>query len=176
MNDRPTSGQGTRRVLLVVASVIIGSFVWYLLPDSDQLEAREAPRAASAATLPTSAPIGSIVARVGEIPITERELRIEVADEIAAIERRLLEEARERRIRELLLDAAAAARGTDRATLLAEEIDARLDSVPEAAVAAYRAAHAEAGLTEKEIRRRLRLDAFCAEIENRVEIVRSSLD
>ncbi|MEM8933157.1 MAG: hypothetical protein AAGE94_18360 [Acidobacteriota bacterium] len=171
MTHRTTSGQGTHRVFLVVASLIIGSCVWFFLLDSDELVAQEAPATDSTRT---PFPPDPLAARVGDRAITERELRDAIADQLAETEQRLLAEALEQRIQTVLLDAEAAARGIDRATLLAEEVDARLDRVSDAAVAD---ALAVAGLdataeVERQIRRKLRLEAFCAELERRADVDR----
>ena len=165
MHEPAPSGRSARRALLIVASAIIGSCVWFFLLDSDQIVAEESRAAAPSAPL---------AAKVGDAAITERELHAAIADQLAETERRLLARALEERIRDLLLDDAARTRGIDRAALIAEEVDAKLDLVPAGAVAdaLARAGEASSAEAEQRIRRQLRLDAFCAELERQSDVAR----
>ena len=169
MQDRSfPQAETLRRVCMLAASLTIGILIWILLGDSDSLVAEETPRTEMAGD--------RVLAHVSGIPVTESEVRSLVADELEALEARrraLMDQALESRVRELLVEVAATERGLSSQELLSREVDRKLDLVPQEEVDAYYTAQ---GLSEPrkqvegEIRRRLRLEAFLQDLENRPDL------
>ena len=174
MHDRsvPPHTENIRRACMLVASLTIGTVIWFLLGDSDSLVAEETP--------PKPPRSESVLAEVGGIPVTEDEVRSLVADELEALEaqrRRLMEAALEIRVRELMVEVAAAERGVTPTELVVLEVEQKLDQVAQADVDAF---IAESDLAEgqaldpMEVRRRLRMQSFIKELENRPDVERPS--
>jgi len=159
-----------RRLFLVSASLAIGTVIWFLLGDSDGLVAEEKLIPAAHAAVPAPA---VVIAHVDGVPISEEDVLIDVAGELAALEqqrRQLLQTALEGRIAEQLLAAEAETLGTSVADLLSSEVDAKLDQVPEADLEARLVdLRAEQGAEipdalVQETRRQLRLAAYIEEL------------
>ncbi len=174
MHDRsvPPHTENIRRAFMLVASLTIGTVIWFLLGDSDSLVAEETP--------PKPPRSESVLAEVGGIPVTEDEVRSLVADELQALEaqrRQLMEAALEVRVRELMVEVAAAERGVTPTELVVLEVEQKLDQVAQAEVDSF---IAEAGLVDGqavdpiEVRRRLRMQSFIQELESRPDVERSS--
>ena len=175
MHDRsiPPRIETLRRLCMLAASLTIGTFIWFLLGDSDSLVAEETPAKRAVAS-------EEILAEVGGIPVTESEVRSLVADQLEALEaqrQRLLEAALEVRVRELIVEVAAAERGMSPADLVAMEVDQKLDQVAQVDVETFFEENAFSEPREEvemEIRRRLRMEAFIEELEKRPDVERST--
>lgn len=99
-----------RRFSLLVASCALGVFGWFLLDDSDALNA-----------LPTS----GLVAQVDGQAITQDDIRRELAPALADLDRQrqaLWQQAIERRIGDLLIEGAARRAGLPPSAFLAREL------------------------------------------------------
>lgn len=174
MHDRsvPPHTENIRRACMLVASLTIGTVIWFLLGDSDSLVAEETP--------PKPPRSESVLAEVGGIPVTENEVRSLVADELEALEaqrRRLMEAALEVRVRELMVEVAAAERGVTPTELVVLEVEQKLDQVTQTDVDAFIAESgqvAEQAPDPTEIRRRIRMQSFVQELESRPDVERSS--
>ena len=173
MHDRsiPHQAETLRRICMVAASLTIGTFIWFLLGDSDSLVAEEPPNLAPSAE--------QVLAEVAGIPVTESEVKSLVAEELEALEierRRLMDTALEIRIRELMIEVAATEQGLSPVEFLVTEVDQKLDQVAQVDVDAY---YRREGIddpqaaVEGEIRRRLRMEAFIQELESRPDLDRS---
>ncbi|MEM8996216.1 MAG: hypothetical protein AAGF23_15620 [Acidobacteriota bacterium] len=156
-----------RRLFLLSASLTIGTVIWFLLGDTDSLVAEEKLfPAAHATTAPT--PLPDVIAHVDGVAILQQDVLIEVQDQLAALDeerRKLLRSGLETRINRQLIATEAAVRGVDVDALLAEEVEAKLETVDPARLAARTSGEMppEAVL---EVRRQLRLQAFIAELRN----------
>lgn len=169
MQDRSIPQAETlRRVCMLVASLTIGIFIWILLGDSDSLVAEETPR--------VEASTDRVLAQVSGIPVTESEVRSLVADELEALEARrraLMDQALEARVRQLLVEVVATEQGLSPEELINREVDLKIDQVPQPEVDAFYASQhlsQPRELVEGEIRRRLRLEAFLRELEDRPDL------
>ncbi len=174
MHDRsvPPQTENIRRACMLVASLTIGTVIWFLLGDSDSLVAEETPSKPPRAE--------SVLAEVGGIPVTEAEVRSLVSDELESLEierRRLLEAALEVRVRELMVEVAAAERGITPTELIALEVDQKLDQVAQTEVDAFMAAAGLADTRELDplmVRRGIRMQSFIQELESRPDVERPS--
>ena len=172
MQDRTSSVQGSpprqapRRLLLVSASLAIGASIWFMLDDPDSLVAEESPAGPSTP---------DVVARVQGVEITETEVEATVAEELRELEetrRRLVEEAVERRIHELLLESAARAEGSSVGALLEREVDSKLHLVSTDELAAATGGEPADPESELELRRTLRLARYLESLRDRADVVR----
>lgn len=172
MQDRSFPQAETfRRLCMLAASFTIGTFIWFLLGDSDSLVAEETPVRDSTSD--------QVLAQVSGIPVTESEVLALVADELAALDekrRLLMDQALEVRVHELMVEVAATEKGLSPEELLSLEVDQKIDQVSLPEVQAYYADHQiqqPLDQVEGEIRRHLRLEAFLAELESRPDLERS---
>ena len=156
-----------RRFLLLSASLTIGTVIWFLLGDSDGLVAEEKLLPAAHAASP---PASTVIAHVDGVAITEEDVVIDVASELAKLEdqrRQLLQAALESRIVDQLIQAEAQNRGLAVEHMLALEVDAKLDQVDADVLAAQMdPAEAPDETAALELRRRLRLAAFVQELRD----------
>lgn len=174
MSDRsiPPRTETLRRVCLLAASFTIGTFIWFLLGDSDSLVAEETPNRAAR---------DEVLAEVGGIPVTEAEVKGMVAAELEALEaqrRRLLEAALEVRIRELIVEVAAAEQGISPDRLIESEVDQKLDLVAQSEVDALMTQtgpESSREVAEHQARRQLRMEAFIEELKNRPDVETAGL-
>lgn len=155
-----------RRLLLLSASLTIGTVIWFLLGDSDGLVAEEKLLPAAHAAAPAPA---TVIAHVDGVAITEEDVVVDVAGELAKLEerrRQLLHAALESRIVDQLITAEAENRGVGVEALLALEVEAKLDLVEDAQLEARieSASAPRDSLAERELRRQIRFEAFVREL------------
>lgn len=150
----PTSS--LKRTLMLAATLSLAAVGWVLLDEPDAVGAAESR------TQNTVAVVDGMVLTEDEVL---HQARHEL-DELDAQRAEILERAVETKVCDLMIEAEARSRGIDRHTLLAEEIDAKLDTV-----ATEGAELDAAGLYE------LRWQEFMAELRRRhhVEVVTPGL-
>ncbi len=148
MNDRPIEGKSTiQRLFILTASLIVGTVGWFLMGESETIKAAE-PAGAQAAKAPSDettsgngAPSDSrILAKVGDVMLTEKEMHDELAGELVKLDRQkhqLIARGVETRVRDMLIEQEAERRGLSREQLVEQEVAAKLSDVPAAEVDAF---------------------------------------
>lgn len=137
MNDRPIEGKSTiQRLFILTASLIVGAVGWFLMGEPETIKAAE-PATAQATTAPTE---NTILARVGDVALTESEVYDTLAGELVKLERQkhqMIARGVESRVREMLIEQEAQRRGVSVEELVAQEVDAKVSAVPAAEVDAF---------------------------------------
>lgn len=136
MNDRPIEGKSTiQRLFILTASLIVGAIGWFLMGESESIVAEPAAAKAPPETQPKE-----VLARVGDVELTFADMQQELAGELMKLERQrhqLMARGVENKVRDLLIEREAERRGLTREALIAQEVDAKLDTVPAADVDAF---------------------------------------
>lgn len=137
MNDRPIEGKSTiQRLFVLTASLIVGAIGWFLMGESETINAAEP----SPVTTERSVDDSNVLARVGEMELTDREVHDSLAGELLKLERQrhqLIARGVEQKVRDLVIEREAERRGMSRQDLIAQEVDAKVASVPAAEVDAF---------------------------------------
>lgn len=164
----PSAGRRSRfvrRLLMLCTAGAVGAVGWTLLGEAESAADRD-----------------EIVARVDGVEVTEQDLEREVSAELAALDaarRRLLSDALEHRVREVLIEHEARRRGLDRARFLALEVDGRLDEISLDAAREYLEGHGDLGGRGQAVvdpervrraRRALRTEALVRELKRRARV------
>ena len=128
MYDRQQQGKSTvRRLLLIGASLGVGTFGWLLLGQSEALRAAEASK-------------GDALARIGSEVITEAQVTENAAGELLQVERQryeLIERAVRDEVRERLISLEAKKRGIDEEALMKAEVEDKVAEVTDGEVDAF---------------------------------------
>lgn len=144
MNDRPIEGKSTvQRLFILTASMIVGAIGWFLMGESETVKAAEPAATSSQSTTGDNTSdrgADKVLARVGDVMLTEETMRDELAGELAKLDRQrhqLIARGIESRVRDLLIEREAEHRGMTRKELLAQEVDAKVSNVSAAEVDAF---------------------------------------
>ena len=140
MHDRPIEGKTTaQRLFLLTASLCVGAVGWFLMGEAESLDAAETTNQSiqtSLATLDGE----RVLATVGDVSLTESEVLDSVAGELAQLDQQrmaLIARAVDAKVRQALIEQEAERRAIDPETLVAGEIERRLERISRAAVETF---------------------------------------
>ena len=175
MHDRQIEGKTTaQRLFLLTASLCVGAVGWFLMGETDSLDAAETASQITKTQMETHLDGERVLATVGEVALTESEILDSVAGELAQLDQQrrvVIARAVDSKVRETLIDQEARLRGVDAESLVVEEVDRRSAKVSDAAVESFYLGNPHRfdqpiEVVANQIRRHLAFEGFIEELRN----------